>query len=77
MGNFDKNKCKIALKRVFEVRGTHALPTRLIEPPTNWDLLFKNMALECGLESDIRKAFIVVTEYYENLIETEMTYTTM
>lgn len=46
-----------AIGKIFEYRGTHALPGVLEAPPSNWDPKFNRLAKDCGIETPLGAAF--------------------
>jgi hypothetical protein len=67
MKAFSLEECKAALQRVFNTRDTHLLPDTLELPPAEWQTQFVAMAEECGISTDMKKAFEVVAHFYQKL----------
>jgi len=57
-----------ALHLTFDRRGTHALPTSLSVPPSEWQTPFRALAEECGLQTDIAAVFDNVRGFLENVL---------
>jgi hypothetical protein len=51
----------------FARRNTHTLPEFLEPPPDFWDPVFVKLAVECGIDTDIRAQFIRVSGFFERL----------
>jgi hypothetical protein len=68
----DRRRVIDALNLTFDRRGTHALPTSLSEPPSEWQTPFRALAEECGLQTDIAAVFDNVREFLENVLEGDM-----
>ena len=65
-----KKKTLEALKATFNRRGTHTIPKALESPPDKWELPFKNLAEETGLEPKaMNAAFAVVTDFWNELFK--------
>lgn len=65
-----KQKTLEALKATFNRRGTHIIPKALAYPPDKWELPFKNLAEEVGLEPKaINAAFAVVTDFWNEFFK--------
>ncbi len=64
----DKNINLITLKKAiaetFKRRNTHALPKTLLPPPNEWEKPFAFISSECGLTTNMQKAFSLLEEYY-------------
>lgn len=58
-----------ALKMVFRVRQTHALPQQIDKPPRAWDAPYNELAKECALILDLDEAFSTVTNIYSQMKE--------
>lgn len=52
------------LEKVFKARNTHPLPKFLEPPPKEWEIQFKEMAVECGIVPDMRSNFEKVSLFY-------------
>jgi len=50
----DANRLREALDRIFAARATHPLPKALPAPPERWRTPFRIMAMEVGLDPDLR-----------------------
>ena len=64
----DRRRVIDALHLTFDRRGTHALPTSLSVPPSEWQTPFRALAEECGLQTDIAAVFDNVREFLENVL---------
>jgi hypothetical protein len=69
-GQLDLEKCASALRRTFERRDTHPLPTALEMPTMAWQTPFEAMAKECGLTPDLAATFEKVRSFYEIRLST-------
>lgn len=47
----------ITLEQVFQKRQTHNMPKNLPPPPSNWEVKFKALGAECGIEMPVEEAF--------------------
>jgi len=64
----DRQRVIDALHLTFDRRGTHALPTSLSVPPSEWQTPFRALAEECGLQTDIAAVFDNVRGFLENVL---------
>lgn len=64
LGALDKARVREALRKTFARRNTHPVPNRLEPPPHAWERPFQALAVECGLEFDIARAFVVLSAFY-------------
>jgi hypothetical protein len=62
-GTLAKAKVAEAIRVTFDRRGTHALPNRLPQPPTDWQKPYEALAKECGLSGAIDDAFAILDTY--------------
>jgi hypothetical protein len=53
----DAARLRNALVGVFEGRRQHGLPDRLPPPPTEWDVPYRKLAKEVGLDPDLRAGY--------------------
>ena len=68
--SISKLKTLEALKATFDKRGTHSIPKALVYPPDNWNLPFKNLAEEVGLEpKTMDAAFTIVRDFWKELFK--------
>ncbi|MFP5205190.1 MAG: nucleotidyl transferase AbiEii/AbiGii toxin family protein [Acidobacteriota bacterium] len=65
----DRRRVVDALQLTFARRATHALPASLSAPPEDWEMPFRALAEECGLDLDIAVVFERVRTFVENLIK--------
>lgn len=63
----DKAKAVEALQITFARRKTHALPSELASPPSDWERPFKVLAEECGLQISMEETFRSVKDYLSSL----------
>lgn len=63
----DRARCSDSLRRTFERRATHELPTGLAPPPPEWEKPFRAMAEECELEIECQAAFEIVRRFWTSL----------
>ncbi|MGA8086725.1 MAG: nucleotidyl transferase AbiEii/AbiGii toxin family protein [Terracidiphilus sp.] len=68
----DRQRVANALQLTFARRGTHALPASLSAPPEDWQMPFRALAKECGLDLDIATVFESVRKFFENAIKESM-----
>jgi hypothetical protein len=59
-GNLAKERIAEAVRLTFERRKTHAVPSGLSAPPTEWSKQFLEMAAECRLPENMDEAFGIV-----------------
>lgn len=57
-----------ALRITFERRGTHALPATLPKPPSTWRPAYRKLALEVGLDPDIRIGHQLVAAFLDPIL---------
>lgn len=63
------DKLRQALAATFSQRGTHPLPNRLPPPPRNWEVPYKKLARESGIEYDtLGDAFSALQEFFDPLL---------
>ena len=56
-----------AIGKIFEYRGTHALPDGLADPPSNWDSKFNRLAKDCGIETALDTAFDELRSFFSQI----------
>jgi hypothetical protein len=56
-----------AFKLTFERRRTHEIPPSLPAPPTDWQLPFDSMAIECGIKKSMAEAFSEVRQFVDEI----------
>jgi hypothetical protein len=66
-GTLDRARCADALRRTFERRATHEVPTKLTPPPPQWAQPFRAMADECELDIECQAAFEIVRRFWTSL----------
>jgi hypothetical protein len=52
-----------AVRRTFDRRGTHPVPTKLQPPPPDWDKPFQALAEECQLDLSVGMAFAELSQF--------------
>jgi hypothetical protein len=57
-----------ALRLTFEGRKTHALPSEVPPPPSDWRGRFRALAEECALPADIDAVFTEVRVFFDRLL---------
>ena len=60
----DPIRLRAAIRKAFERRATHPVPTVLEPPPEFWEPVFRRMADECGIDPDIQTQFEKVRSYF-------------
>lgn len=65
----DKGELKSTLKKTFDRRKTHDLPTELLPPPKEWSVQWKGF--NCG--NEIEQAYSLVKSYYMKLFVEDQT----
>ena len=63
MGTMNKAILKQAIQTTFELRGTHPIPTTLLEPPESWSSPFLAMIKECDMEMTLHGALKLIVAY--------------
>ena len=58
---------RTAIGKIFEYRGTHALPDSLEAPPSNWESKFSRLAKECGIETPLDTAFDELRTFFSQI----------
>lgn len=58
---------KEALRLVFKVRQTHALPQKIDMPPQAWEIPYNELAKECALMLSLDEAFREVEKVYSHI----------
>jgi hypothetical protein len=64
----DRRRVINALHLTFDRRGTHTLPSSMSVPPPEWQMPFRALAEECGLQTDIAAVFDNVREFLESVL---------
>jgi hypothetical protein len=64
----DLDKTKLAIARVFEIRGTHAAPDTLPTPPASWQNIFLEMVKDNQIDLTLDKAFAQTNALYADLM---------
>ncbi|HEY5475563.1 MAG TPA: nucleotidyl transferase AbiEii/AbiGii toxin family protein [Tepidiformaceae bacterium] len=66
---FDAVALALALQRVFEVRGTHDLPSELPPPPADWRTPYRQLAAEVGIETDLAAGHAAVAAMLDPILQ--------
>jgi hypothetical protein len=66
-GTLARAKVAEAIHLTFDCRGTHALPSMLHLPPTDWQKPYDALAKECGLSGGLEWAFETLDRYVTEL----------
>jgi hypothetical protein len=66
-GTLARAKVAEAIHLTFDRRGTHALPSMLHPPPTDWQKPYDALAKECGLSGGLEWAFETLDRYVTEL----------
>ncbi|MEI6075584.1 MAG: nucleotidyl transferase AbiEii/AbiGii toxin family protein [Verrucomicrobiota bacterium] len=56
-----------SIRDTFQRRKTHEVPLALFSPPDFWSKPFSEMAVECGLEPDMKAHFEEVAQFFNGL----------
>jgi hypothetical protein len=56
------------LRKTFERRHTHPIPVELPPPPPSWETRFEILATECGLDTEMERAFQTLAVYFRNVL---------
>lgn len=56
-----------AVRRTFDRRGTHSIPTTLQSPPPDWDKPFHTLAEECELDLSVSMAFRELSQFVKKV----------
>ncbi|MBS0619857.1 MAG: nucleotidyl transferase AbiEii/AbiGii toxin family protein [Verrucomicrobia bacterium] len=67
MRSMDLEVLKEALRLVFKVRQTHALPEKIDMPPQAWEIPYNELAKECALILSLDEAFREVEKVYSRI----------
>lgn len=69
-GNLDPARLYEAIIKTFKRRKTHDIPVELENPPETWQVRYKKMAEECGIENpgDLNSAIDKVRQLYGKLM---------
>lgn len=62
----DIKKLKVALKKTFERRNTHGIPSVIPDAPDNWVRPFKKLVNECKINSEITEAIEEINLFCQN-----------
>ncbi|HWR34947.1 MAG TPA: hypothetical protein VN622_03630 [Clostridia bacterium] len=62
-GDLDSSVVVEAVRRTFDRRGTHPLPSTLQPPPPEWDKPFQALAEECQLDVSVNTAFEKLSQF--------------
>lgn len=68
MGGLEPIRLRAALEKTFLRRNTHALPPFLEPPSPTWELPFRELAKECGLDLNLAAGFSLVSDFYGNQV---------
>jgi hypothetical protein len=67
MRSMDFELLKEALRLVFKVRQTHALPQKIDMPPQTWEVPYNELTKECALMLSLEEAFKEVEKIYSRI----------
>lgn len=62
-----QKKAKQALKGVFRIRATHALPAKLEAPPASWQSVFSELVKDTEIDLTLDQAFSKTVSFYQEL----------
>lgn len=65
----DLAKFNKVIEKVFRIRATRPLPKLLQAPPSEWEILFKGLAMECGIHQEMSAAFESIEKFYTQAID--------
>jgi hypothetical protein len=65
IGTMDRSMLERAIQTTFELRGTHAVPPVLPNPPEFWTSPFEAMSRECGIELTLSDAVQTLATYLQ------------
>lgn len=65
METMDRAVLGRAIQTTFELRGTHAVPAVLPQPPESWTSPFDATTKECGIELTLADAVQMLTIYVQ------------
>lgn len=63
----DLKRVQESLREVFARRKTHPLPPALEPPPPTWEVPYRDLAVDCGISSELRAAFDALQVFWKNL----------
>lgn len=67
LGGLERARVLLALEKTFVRRNAQPVPLRLDPPPPTWEIPFRALAEECGLNIDFHQAFIILSAFHQNL----------
>ncbi len=67
LGGLESDRVHAALNKTFERRNAQPLPLRLDPPPQAWEVPFRTLAEECGLDMDFHQAFAILSTFHQSL----------
>jgi len=71
-GDIDFERLKDTIKHVFDIRGTHDVPTELSSPPVSWKNLYNKLAKEHGLNETIEESFEKVNAFWSSVLSSDL-----
>ena len=63
----DTTNARAAVLGVFKIRGTHAPPAVLPQPPDSWESIFSSLASEARVRLTLQQALEVSAQFYRRL----------
>ena len=67
--SLDATRLLLDLQEVFATRGTHALPSQVPRPPTEWHTPYRQLAVEVGLDADLDVGHKVAAGMLDSLLQ--------
>ena len=66
--NMEPGRVRRNLGMTFERRHTHSIPPKLPVPPPSWRTRFEILAEECGLDTEMDRAFQALAVYFSSVM---------
>jgi len=67
LGELSSVRLSYCVTTTFNRRATHPIPTSVLPPPPEWKSVFARLAIEGGIEPDLTRAFLALSEFWQSL----------
>ncbi len=67
LGKLSRVRIRVCVAETFARRGTHSVPASIPEPPVEWELVFRHLAQDAGIDPDVAQGWEIVRQFWETV----------